>query len=88
MNNTINTIKDMNFLCDESDFNTNLLNNKPKIEPVENNESEIGLVENDESEIDLVENDESEIGLVETTLNIMIKILMKVVAGVQMKIFH
>ncbi|CAG8832535.1 39637_t:CDS:2, partial [Gigaspora margarita] len=65
MNNTINTIEDMNLLSDESDFNTNLLNNKPEIVPVENNESEIGLVENDESEIDLVENDESEIGLVE-----------------------
>ncbi|CAG8855500.1 41360_t:CDS:2, partial [Gigaspora margarita] len=50
---------------DESDFNTNLLNNEPEIVPVENNESEIGLVENDESEIDLVENNESEIGLVE-----------------------
>ncbi|RIB17879.1 hypothetical protein C2G38_2142392 [Gigaspora rosea] len=65
MNNTINTIGDMNFLSDESDFNTNLLNNEPEIVPVENNESEIRLVENDESEIDLVENDESEIGLVE-----------------------
>ncbi|CAG8769653.1 1851_t:CDS:2, partial [Gigaspora margarita] len=65
MNNTINTIEDMNLLSNESDFNTNLLNNEPKIVPVENNESEIGLVENDESEIDLVENDESEIGLVE-----------------------
>ncbi|CAG8847157.1 17238_t:CDS:2, partial [Gigaspora margarita] len=64
MNNTINTIEDMNLLSDESDFNTNLLNNEPEIVPVKNNESEIGLVENDESEIDLVENDESEIELV------------------------
>ncbi|KAF0504573.1 hypothetical protein F8M41_019486 [Gigaspora margarita] len=55
----------MNLLSDESDFNTNLLNNEPEIVHVENNESEIGLVENNESEVDLVENVESEIGLVE-----------------------
>ncbi|CAG8789108.1 23072_t:CDS:2, partial [Gigaspora rosea] len=65
MNNTINTIKDMNFLSNEFDFDTNLLNNEPEIVLVENNESKIGLVKNDKSEIDLVENNESEIGLVE-----------------------